>query len=184
MLGAIGDHVLEIVGQDRHVKIEVGDHGLALEDRITGEIVRPEFAFLFPGQRDEQDRAARRAAAVDEGARNLEDRRHSGGIVEHPVHDPVALGVGRDEPEVVEVRAEDDHFLGQPGVAPGEQCDDILAVRGGDFAAAIDANSAGKGKAAWALAAVGDGARDPAIGERGRGEQQVGRDRVEVGVED
>jgi hypothetical protein len=59
MVGAEGDHVLEIVEQDRHVEIDHADHLAAAGSGMAGEIFGAEQAILLGRHRGEQDRALR-----------------------------------------------------------------------------------------------------------------------------
>ena len=126
VLRAVGDHVAHRVDHDEHVEVDVGDEARDRHRRMRGEVVRADQPLLLRRDRDEQDRAPRARARVGEGARDLDQRRDPGRVVERTVVDRVAVD-RRADPEVVEVRAVDDVLVAQPGVGAAQQADDVGA---------------------------------------------------------
>jgi hypothetical protein len=111
--------------EDRQpVDVHVGQDAVDRNGRVLGEIVASEEAHLFAGDGEEHHRATRPRGEAGERARDLEQRRHARGVVQHAVVDRIAADRLADS-EVIQVRGEEDELAAEPGVGSPEDTGDV-----------------------------------------------------------
>jgi hypothetical protein len=145
------DHVLEIIGQDRHVEIDHRDDSTAAH-RVVGEILGAEQAEFFGGDGGEQDRSARALAGPHHRLGDLDQGRHAAGIVHRAVADAVAplifVGTTLAHAEAVEMGHQQHIFAGQCLITARQDAYDVRAGEAGRVGAvALEPRRAGQGEA-------------------------------------
>ena len=119
-------HILELVGQDRHVEIDFGDDRRQRHGRMVGEIVGADQPLFLRRHRQEHDGALGRGRRL-EALGLLDQAGDADRIVERAIVDPVAIAALIDA-DMVEMRRQDDDLVLQLGIAAWDQADDVAAV--------------------------------------------------------
>ena len=120
---------------DMRIEINDGCDFRERMERMPGVELGAEQAFFFRRPRGKNNRARRRFSRF-EGARDLEDFRSAGGVIDRAVADAVAGFVGPILPVRIPMRAVENEFVGP--LRAFDLGEDVAAVEGSRFEFAAD----------------------------------------------